>query len=193
MAGKPFIEIPDVDALAARYVAGECIAEICAGTDISTHTLRRRFLKLGIMRGKSEAPTLAAERGRFTNRATRKGVPQSEEAKAKQSTTMRMLADATARGWRITSRGYVEKTRKGDDEGRLVHVLIMEKRIGRRLLADEIVHHIDGDKLNNDENNLALMTSSAHGRLHRFEDKLAGKDSKRSSNGQFMKGIDACR
>ena len=35
-----------------------------------------------------------------------------------------------------------------------------------RYILNFHVHHIDGDKLNNDINNLAVMTRSAHSRLH---------------------------
>lgn len=62
---------------------------------------------------------------------------------------------------------------RGQDAGRGQHVIIMEERIGRRLLYDEVVHHVAGNKANNDINNLALMTRSAHSRLHRREDKIA--------------------
>jgi DNA-binding XRE family transcriptional regulator len=48
----------------------------------------------------------------------------------------------------------------------------MAKRLGHPLKADVIVHHIDGDRSNNDEHNLAVMTHRAHGRLHARERKL---------------------
>ncbi|MBP7953555.1 MAG: HNH endonuclease [Nitrosomonas sp.] len=67
--------------------------------------------------------------------------------------------------------GYAEYTR-GENKGRCVHVIAMELRLGRKLMPDEIVHHIDGDKHNNDINNLALMTRSAHARLHRREENI---------------------
>lgn len=70
--------------------------------------------------------------------------------------------------------GYLEYT-TGELKGKSIHVQLMEDRIGRKLLPDEVVHHIDRDRSNNDLNNLALMTRSAHGRLHRFEDSLEGR------------------
>lgn len=46
------------------------------------------------------------------------------------------------------------------------HQLVMEKRIGRYLKKEEVVHHIDGNKSNNDINNLLLLTNSDHAKLH---------------------------
>lgn len=51
----------------------------------------------------------------------------------------------------------------------------MEARLGRRLLRDEMVHHIDGDPQNIDYDNLALVTRAGHARLHRREEILAGQ------------------
>ena len=47
------------------------------------------------------------------------------------------------------------------------HRHIMEEKLGRKLLPTEIVHHIDGNKLNNDPSNLMLMSRAAHARLHK--------------------------
>lgn len=46
------------------------------------------------------------------------------------------------------------------------HRLAMERLIGRRLGQNEVVHHIDGDKSNNDLTNLVLMSRSDHARMH---------------------------
>lgn len=88
-----------------------------------------------------------------------------------------------AKGVTLKASGYLEYTR-GQHKGRLVHVVTMEERLGRRLLPDEVVHHIDGDRSNNSIDNLAVMTRAAHTRLHRREDKLAGNERKRE-NGRF--------
>lgn len=49
------------------------------------------------------------------------------------------------------------------------HRLIMEEQIGRYLLPDEHVHHKDRNTLNNDPDNLELLTKSEHARLHKAE------------------------
>lgn len=46
------------------------------------------------------------------------------------------------------------------------HILIAESKIGRLLEDDEVVHHIDRDKLNNSPENLLVMTNSEHISLH---------------------------
>ena len=50
------------------------------------------------------------------------------------------------------------------------HVLIMSNFIGRPLKKGEIVHHIDGNRQNNNINNLQLMTNKEHMRLHHLKD-----------------------
>lgn len=46
------------------------------------------------------------------------------------------------------------------------HVVFMEEAIGRPLAKDELVHHIDGDKINNDLVNLWLATFKKHRDAH---------------------------
>lgn len=58
-------------------------------------------------------------------------------------------------GGRIIQRGYV-KIKSG---GKYVfeHRLIMEKELGRKLLDKEVIHHINGNTLNNNISNLMLF------------------------------------
>lgn len=46
------------------------------------------------------------------------------------------------------------------------HRVVMENVMGRPLLPTEIVHHIDGNKLNNVPANLALTTRALHPKEH---------------------------
>lgn len=61
------------------------------------------------------------------------------------------------------------KTYKQIKRGNIVrseHRIIMEKVLGRKLKADEIVHHIDGNKWNNDPSNLMVVTREEHALIH---------------------------
>jgi hypothetical protein len=46
------------------------------------------------------------------------------------------------------------------------HRIVFQKKVGRRLERFEIIHHVDGDKLNNKIENLRIMTKEEHDRLH---------------------------
>lgn len=46
------------------------------------------------------------------------------------------------------------------------HRFLMEQKLGRKLERNEIVHHIDGNKHNNELENLMLLSSSEHAKLH---------------------------
>lgn len=46
------------------------------------------------------------------------------------------------------------------------HRYVAERIIGRKLTREEIVHHKDGNKLNNEPENLQVMPLESHARLH---------------------------
>lgn len=46
------------------------------------------------------------------------------------------------------------------------HVLVIEQHIGRKLFRDEVVHHLDGNRSNNQLINLMLLTKKEHDRYH---------------------------
>lgn len=61
------------------------------------------------------------------------------------------------------------------------HRYIMEKYLERPLKRNEIIHHIDGDKTNNNINNLKLMTKNKHDAM---EANKRWEDSPHSFNGK---------
>lgn len=65
----------------------------------------------------------------------------------------------------MANKQYKAINRNG--EVRSEHRIIMERIIGRRLSFDEVVHHIDGDKSNNNPDNLMVVTRREHAFIHR--------------------------
>ena len=55
------------------------------------------------------------------------------------------------------------------------HVLKLEKRLGRYLTEDECGHHIDLDKLNNDDTNLIHCGAKEHMAMHRQLDQIVSE------------------
>lgn len=46
------------------------------------------------------------------------------------------------------------------------HRHVLEQKIGRYLLSNEIAHHIDGNKQNNKPENLEVLIASEHSKYH---------------------------
>lgn len=108
---------------------------------------------------------------RFTSEYRRKRreenarrLAEVREKRKKERKERRLLSGACR--WMIHKpEGYEGKTYI---KGRYVyeHRFLMEKKLGRLLISGEVVHHIDGDRLNNDLENLELHTRSEHTALH---------------------------
>lgn len=50
------------------------------------------------------------------------------------------------------------------------HRLVMEKQLGRYLTKHEVVHHLDGNTLNNNISNLKIVSASEHAKIHKTKD-----------------------
>jgi len=66
---------------------------------------------------------------------------------------------------KIDSKGYVVRPGYCSGSNR-EHRLVMEEKLGRKLKTNEYIHHIDGDKTNNDPDNLKIMTPAEHIKYH---------------------------
>jgi len=57
-----------------------------------------------------------------------------------------------------------------------VHRTIMERYLKRKLLPTEIVHHINGDKLDNRIENLEILSRSQHNKKHHFLERKCNEN-----------------
>ena len=76
----------------------------------------------------------------------------------------------------IDCHGYVQvktSSRPGAMAYTSQHVIVAKEMLGRALLPGEIVHHIDGNKQNNQPENLHVCSRSHHRIIHRSLESLA--------------------
>ena len=85
------------------------------------------------------------------------------------------VCNSNWKGGRSTRSGYTIILTRSDGY-QYEHVLLMEQRIGRPLKRygpnhkdNEVVHHIDGDKMNNEMTNLQMLTHGEHSTIHNNE------------------------
>lgn len=70
-----------------------------------------------------------------------------------------------SKGGGITTKGY--RCIRINGKQILEHRYVVTQALGRKLLPYEVVHHINGEKLDNRIENLQLMTVEEHNNLHR--------------------------
>lgn len=145
--------------IADMYVSEKMsIPEISEKTGYALSTIRFRLKKLGVLRTRKESLILAGSKGKLS---AGKGKKRTFSTKWKEN----LKASLIRRG-ELYSKG-----------------MSVKKDVGRKLNSNEVVHHIDGNKSNNDLSNLALMTRSEHARLHAIE---ANKTRRRNERGQYL-------
>lgn len=72
--------------------------------------------------------------------------------------------DSVGRKWTINKCWY--RTQWGRKTRVYEHRKIMEEYLWRKLTSDEVVHHINGNKLDNRIENLEVISKSEHSRMH---------------------------
>ena len=110
-------------------------------------------------------------------RDSKVGTHLSEAAKAK----LRQLVGSKNSLWRggitLSIGGYLQFTNSpanGEHAGKMLHKIIAEWKYNRGVESGEHVHHLDGNKLNNNAENLIILSASKHAKLH-TEDRENGK------------------
>ena len=143
------------------YKSGKSITQVSDILGIPKSTLRFRLKKAGALRTREEGVRLAANEGRLGSglRGTKRVFTDEHRDKIRQS--------KLGKGVGVSKKpnGYIEIT-MGENKGRLEHVVLIEEQIGRRLAANECVHHRNHIRHDNRLCNLELMTRAEHARIH---------------------------
>lgn len=92
--------------------------------------------------------------------------------KSRNGTPNRYLQGHNRRGT-SNPNGYINQGHRYirvDGVTRALHRVVAEQALGRPLRPEEIVHHIDGDPLNNESSNLAVVSRQEHFLLHMIKE-----------------------
>jgi len=156
------------------YLDGMSTVDISKEMGIPISRVREIVKSKGVLRSRAEAIRLARNQGKLSSRRGVKRKPFTEQHKKRMSEAKK----GSGRGVTKKPNGYIEYT-AGENKGRSVHVVLMEKNIGRRIFANECVHHINGNREDNRIENLQLMTRREHAKLHAKENYKNRKIDKR--------------
>ncbi len=157
------------------YSSGKSSAEIAAMFNMSAKQILRRLKEGGCqIRCASQNKKLSGNKPATREKMKRSATGRSLAESAKEK--LRSLTGPKNANWTggktITSQGYKTYTKSkanGSNRGKLEHRVVAESKLGRTLSSGEIVHHIDSDKLNNNPNNLMVLSQSEHVEIHARE------------------------
>jgi hypothetical protein len=173
----------DIDAISSMYIDKKIsTTEIAVYCGVTGASIARRLKASGVkLRDNFENKKISHSRvetkQRLSEAAKGRHIPESAKVK------LRLITGPKNANWRsgltITSSGYLQFTASkgnGAHAGTLLHKIIAEWKYGRKVRHGEHVHHIDRNKLNNSPNNLIIISSTDHAKLH-TEERENGKRS----------------
>ncbi|HGJ9204474.1 TPA: HNH endonuclease [Pseudomonas aeruginosa] len=163
------------------YLFGFSIPEIEGMIGLHRSTVRYHVMRAGKLRSRTDGIRAAAAEGRIGSGMRGKRRIFTDQHKERISIAKLSYGEKNATGLSLKPNGYIEITR-GPNKGRSQHRVIAEQMLGRPLEPDEHVHHIDGNRSNNDPSNLQVMTAAEHTSLHA---KARATEKRRNQNGTW--------
>jgi hypothetical protein len=126
------------------------------------------------------------------------GKKHSEETKKKIAESRKKYSGKNHPSWkggrRVSANGYIELHMPEHHRSRgngyvFEHIVVAEKKISRKLIDREVVHHINRNKQDNRQENLQVLLNEEHSALHGAEKEKTGKTMKcmHCGNGFYAK------
>lgn len=167
-----------IDDIIEYYMSGATLEECADIFGFSPRTIHSWLVKLGVPTRRTGVPKgyhFSDERNQKLS-ASRKGWKMSEEQK-------KLLSDIKKSKYNgLNGYGHVKHHCSGYDMAYcplhphatkdgyvMLHTVIMEQHIGRYLENDEVVHHVNRIRSDNDLDNLVLMDKKEHMSMHMKE------------------------
>ena len=170
----------DVEKIIDLYVGGLSIPKVSLITSCPQSTVRHHLTNAGVLRSRSEGILIASKNGELGSglRGKKRTFTKEHIENMRKS---KLLAGENSKGRSLKPSGYIEITR-GANKGKLEHRVVMSEHIGRELLSNEDVHHINHNKQDNRVDNLQLLSRHEHAKLHALENL---NHRERNSKGEF--------
>jgi len=151
---KPRVPITKEDLQKLYYEENRSAVQVAVLFNCTSTTIKNYLRRYG-MRVKDSSEVM-------------KGRKLSVEHRKKVIRTLQQGSGESNPHWKGGSTIDVRGYRRVLVNGKYVkeHRLVMESHLGRKLTPDEEVHHISGNKLNNDISNLIILSKSDHAKLH---------------------------
>lgn len=172
--------IIEKDKLYQEYIINQkSMGQIAKENNIAIGSVYNYCKKYSIQtrKGHSEKTKLLLREMRIGKPSLRKGIKLSKEQREKISSAKKgkFLKPSKYGGHQKKRRDgyifiYLPSHKHSTKDGYVMeHILVMEEYLGRYLLANEVVHHINKVRDDNRIENLKVMTKSEHARLHMIE------------------------
>ena len=161
------------------FNSGMLLSEIVASLSVTLRVVQTRLNHLGLARSASETLKISHNRSWVREKLSIAGKGRKCPDHVKE--ILRGLSGPKSRLWKggITSEGpyatYTSSPHNGGNAKKTVHTVLAEKYLGYVRGKGLHVHHIDGDKKNNNLANLKVMTASDHARHHALENGFGRK------------------
>lgn len=159
-----------------KVVSPEIVQKICdlyANTDLSVHNIRKqvnmRYNRVKDVISANFSAEYIANRKHSEYAKSKLGEKNPMYGKFREENPRYKGIVSDGKGYLMCLKPDWYTGRKGTNHV-FVHTIVMCEALGlTELPKGWVVHHINGDKYNNDINNLALLTNCAHSRIHTFQ------------------------